>query len=211
MTALARQHGILAVDDLGSGTLLDTAPYGLCHEPTIQESVAAGADLVCFSGDKLLGGPQAGIIVGKGPAIDKLKRHPLARALRVDKLTYAALIATLDHYRRNEAPDQIPVWRMITMKPDAIARRAEAWSEEVGGQVIAGESTVGGGSLPGETLPTALLAFEAARPHHLMGQLRQADPPVIARIADGRVLLDPRTVLPEQDGNLLSALAKAEL
>ena len=211
LTELAQRLGILAVDDLGSGTLLDTAPFGLNHEPTIQESVAAGADLVCFSGDKLLGGPQAGIIVGKGAAIDKLKRHPLARALRVDKLTYAALIATLDHYRRNEALAQIPVWRMITMQPDAIARRAQDWSQSVGGQVIAGESTVGGGSLPGETLPTALLALDTARPDQLMAQLRQADPAVIARIADGRVLLDPRTVLPEQDADLLKVLASVDL
>ena len=210
LAELAQRQGTLAVDDLGSGTLLDTASFGLHHEPTIQESVAAGADLVCFSGDKLLGGPQAGIIVGKGAAIDQLKRHPLARALRVDKLTYAALIATLEHYRRNEAPAQIPVWRMIAMKTDAIARRAQAWSEAVGGQVIGGESTVGGGSLPGETLPTALLAIETGRPDQLMAQLRQADPPVIARIADGRVLLDPRTVLPEQDADLLSALASVD-
>ncbi len=210
LAELAQRQGILAVDDLGSGTLLDTAPFGLNHEPTIQESVAAGADLVCFSGDKLLGGPQAGIIVGKGAAIDKLKRHPLARALRVDKLTYAVLIATLEHYRRNEAPAQIPVWRMIAMKTDAIARRAQAWSEGVGGQVIRGESTVGGGSLPGETLPTALLAIDRDRPDRFLAQLRQAVPPVIARIADGRVLLDPRTVLPEQDADLLSALASVD-
>ena len=134
----------------------------------------------------------------------------MARALRVDKLTYAALIATLEHYRRNEAPAQIPVWRMIAMKTDAIARRAHAWSEAVGGLVISGESTVGGGSLPGETLPTALLAIDTARPDRFLAQLRQADPPVIARIADGRVLLDPRTVLPEQDADLLGALASVD-
>ena len=108
LVALAHQHGLLAVDDLGSGTLLDTAPFGLDHEPTIQESIAAGADLVCFSGDKLLGGPQAGIIIGKAEVIGQLKRHPLARALRVDKLTYAALIATLEHYRRGDALECIP-------------------------------------------------------------------------------------------------------
>ena len=111
---------MLAVDDLGSGALIDTARFGLDHEPTIQESVAAGVDLVCFSGDKLLGGPQAGIIVGKADALAKLKRHPLARALRVDKLTYAALIATLEHYRRDEALEEIPVWRMISRSLDDI-------------------------------------------------------------------------------------------
>ena len=207
LTDLARKNGILAVDDLGSGTLLDTAPFGLDHEPTIQESIAAGTDLVCFSGDKLLGGPQAGIIVGKAEAIETLKRHPLARALRVDKLTYAALIATLEHYRREEALTQIPVWRMISLRLDEISRRAEEWSKKLGGTVISGESTVGGGSLPGTSLPSALLAFETETPDRMIAQLRQANPPVIARIADGRVLLDPRTVLPEQDQDLLSALA----
>ena len=207
LTELARKNGILAVDDLGSGTLLDTAAFGLDHEPTIQESIAAGNDLVCFSGDKLLGGPQAGIIVGKAEAIETLKRHPLARALRVDKLTYAALIATLEHYRRGEALTQIPVWRMISLRLDEISRRAEEWSKKRGGTVIGGESTVGGGSLPGTSLPSALLAFETETPDRIIAQLRQANPPVIARIADGRVLLDPRTVLPEQDQDLLNALA----
>ena len=206
LAALANERDLLAVDDLGSGTLLDTAPFGLEHEPTIQESVAAGADLVCFSGDKLLGGPQAGIIVGKADSIGRLKRHPLARALRVDKLTYAALIATLQHYRRDEATDCIPVWQMISCPLDELRARAAAWAAEVGGEVVEGESTVGGGSLPGATLPSALLAIDCDAPDKLTARLRQARPPVIARIADERVLLDPRTVLPEQDQALLHAL-----
>ena len=206
LVALARENGLAAVDDLGSGTLLDTTRFGLEPEPTIQESVAAGADLVCFSGDKLLGGPQAGIIVGRADAVGRLKRHPLARALRVDKLTYAALIATLQHYQRDEATACIPVWRMIARPLTDLRERARTWSTAVGGTVIAGESAVGGGSLPGATLPTALLALECDAPHMLTARLRQANPPLIARIADGRVLLDPRTVLPDQDEALLQIL-----
>ena len=206
LVMLAHQRGVLAVDDLGSGTLIDTAPFGLDHEPTIQESVAAGVDLVCFSGDKLLGGPQAGIIVGKAEAVARLKRHPLARALRVDKLTYAALLATLAHYRRGEAIERVPVWQMIAQKLPAISKRAQAWADQAGGQVISGESTVGGGSLPGTVLPTALLAIDCDAPDRVTAKLRQGQPPVIARIADGRVLLDPRTVLPEQEADLQRVL-----
>lgn len=206
LAALVRERNVLAVDDLGSGTLLDTAPFGLEREPTIQASIAAGAALVCFSGDKLLGGPQAGIIVGRAGVIEGLKRHPLARALRVDKLTYAALIATLLHYRRGEALDCIPVWQMISCPLDDIRERAASWAAAVGGSVIEGESTVGGGSLPGSTLPTALLAIDCDAPDKLTARLRQAQPAVIARIADERVLLDPRTVLPGQDEALLQAL-----
>ena len=206
LTALAHARGLLAVDDLGSGSLIDTARFGLEHEPMIQESVAAGVDLVCFSGDKLLGGPQAGIIVGKAEALAPLKRHPLARAMRVDKLTYAALIATLEHYRRGDALERIPVWRMVACPLHDVKRRAAAWAAHVDGTVVSGESTLGGGSLPGAALPTALLAIHSAAPNRTLEQLRAADPPVIARIADGRVLLDPRTVLPEQEAALLAAL-----
>ncbi len=206
LTALAAERGLLAIDDLGSGTLIDTAQFGLDHEPTIQESIAAGVDLVCFSGDKLLGGPQAGIIAGKSDVLARLKGHPLARALRVDKLTYAALIATLDHYRRQEALEAIPVWRMISRSLADIKRTAANWAGQIGGAVISGESTVGGGSLPGTSLPSALLAIESESPNDTLETLRRADTPVIARIALGRVLLDPRTVLPEQEQDLLAAL-----
>ena len=206
LATLAHSHGLLAVDDLGSGTLIDTAPFGLDHEPMVQESVAAGLDLICFSGDKLLGGPQAGIIVGRGDAVARLKRHPLARALRVDKLTYAALLATLAHYRRGEAIERVPVWRMIAQPLAHIKARAEAWAAQTGGMVLPAESAVGGGSLPGAVLPTAALAIKRDAPDRLTAQLRQGQPPVIARIADGRVLIDPRTVLPEQDADLLRAL-----
>ncbi len=160
LAKIAHAHDLLLVDDLGSGTLIDTARYGLDHEPMAQESLAAGVDLVSFSGDKLLGGPQAGIILGKKALIDTLKRHPLARAVRADKLCLAALVATLDHYRKGEAVEQIPVWRMIARPLAELQALAAEWAAAVGGTVIAGELAVGGGSLPGATLPTALVALE---------------------------------------------------
>ena len=209
LTACANQHGLLAVDDLGSGTLIDTTQFGLACEPTIQDSVAAGFDLVCFSGDKLLGGPQAGIIIGKAEPIARLQRHPLARALRVDKLTYAALIATLEHYRRGEALQKIPVWRMISRSLDEIRDKASQWAQLVGGKIVAGQSTVGGGSLPGTALPTCLLAIDVDGPDRLMAGLRRADPPLIARVSGGQVLLDPRTVLAGQETDLIRILSSA--
>lgn len=204
----AHQHGLLVVDDLGSGVLLDTARFGLDAEPTIQASVQAGADLICFSGDKLLGGPQAGIIIGKRALLAKLKNHPLTRALRVDKLTYAALAATLQHYRRGEALTHIPVWQMIARPLAEITAKARYWAEQTGGIVMSGESAVGGGSLPGASLPTSLLAIETSAPHDFLAQLRQESPPVIARVSAGRVLFDPRTILPEQEADFLVALSK---
>ncbi len=197
---LAHRAGIPFVDDLGSGTLLDTAKYGLGHEPTIQESLQAGVDLVCFSGDKLLGGPQAGIIVGKIEQINRLKKHPLARAVRADKLVLAGLSATLMHYLKNEAETEVPVWRMISMTLDQIKKRAEGWQSYLGsGEVISGLSTVGGGSLPGETLPTFLLSLTVKNQQAVLNQLRSEHPPVIARIQDDRIVCDPRTVLIEQE------------
>ena len=201
--------GLPVVDDLGSGSLVDTSRYGLGAEPTIQASLEAGADLVCFSGDKLLGGPQAGIIIGRADLIAKLKKHPLARAIRADKLCLAALSATLLHYLKGEAETQIPIWRMISTPAEAIQRRAEDWAHSLGhGQVIPGFSTIGGGSLPGETLPTYLLALELPYPNRILAKLRSAGPPVIARIEDERVVLDPRTILPEQDPVILSILGQ---
>jgi L-seryl-tRNA(Ser) seleniumtransferase len=207
MAEVAHQHDLLLVDDLGSGALLDTAAYGLEHEPTVQESLAAGCDLVSFSADKLLGGPQAGIIAGKKVLIDRLKRHPLARAIRADKLCLATLSATLLHYRRDEAIDTIPVWRMITRPLEDIRAAAERWAAATGGSTRSGESTVGGGSLPGATLPTILLALPVPHPDEFARRLRSAPTPVIARIADGCVLFDPRTVLPAQESALLDTIA----
>ena len=206
LAQLAHARGLLLVDDLGSGALLDTAQFGLLHEPTVAESMAAGADLVAFSGDKLTGGPQAGIIVGRAEPLDALKRHPLARALRADKLCLAGLAATLDLWQRGAALTQIPIWRMIAREAEELHTVAAAWAQRLGGSVVAGESAVGGGSLPGATLPTWLLALEVTQPDEFLAQLRAAQPPVIARIADGRVLLDPRTVLPREEEELLAVL-----
>ena len=207
IAAVAHRAGILFVDDLGSGSLLDTSRFGLGHEPMVQESLAAGADLVCFSGDKLLGGPQAGIIVGRADLIAKLKKHPLARAIRADKLCLSALSATLLHYLKDEAERAIPIWRMIAASPDQLEGRSRHWAQALGqGEVIDGESTVGGGSLPGETMPTRLLSLSPNSPNRFLARLRQAEPPVIARLQDDRILLDPRTVLPEQEPELLAAV-----
>jgi L-seryl-tRNA(Ser) seleniumtransferase len=210
LAQLAHEQGIHLVDDLGSGTLIDTTHYGLAHEPTVQESIQDGVDVVAFSGDKLLGGPQAGILVGKKELITRLKQHPLARALRADKLCYAALGATLDHYRKGQAIQHIPVWQMISRSMLDIQSTAQRWANELGGTVIHGESTIGGGSLPGETLATALLALEVSHPQDFLRALRHLPTPIIARIQDDRVLFDPRTVLPTQEQALLKGIQQAQ-
>jgi len=214
MVALLGERDLFLFDDLGSGTLLDTAPYGLAHEPTVQESVAAGASLVSFSGDKLLGGPQAGLILGSADLIGHLKQFPLTRALRVDKTTLAGLQATLRHYLLGEATEKVPVWRMISQSEELLEDRASAWVRElqglgVGAEVARGRSTVGGGSLPGETMPTRLVALAVDAPDAAAARLRAGEPPVIARIEDGRLVLDPRTVLPEQAERLWPLVAEA--
>ncbi len=207
---LAHKSGVVCVDDLGSGALLPTERYGLAHEPTVQESLAAGSDLVCFSGDKLLGGPQAGIILGKADLLNKLKKHPLARALRADKSCLAALMATLLHYLKNEAEAEIPIWRMMSLTPEQIRQTAQQWKKKIGlGEVVEGESTVGGGSLPGESMPTLLLSLDVKSPNKFMERLLLQQPPIIARLENDRILLDPRTVLPEQEGALLVGLMNA--
>ncbi len=214
LVALGRERGLPVVDDLGSGSLLDTTVYGLMPEPTVQASIQAGADLVCFSGDKLLGGPQAGIIVGRADLVDRIKHFPMTRALRVDKTTLAGLQATLLSYLRGTATEEIPVWRMISAPAEQLRKRAQAWADhlQVTGanvEVVPAASTVGGGSLPGETLPGHALAITVDSPDRLAAELRASDPPVIARIEKDRLLLDPRTVLPEQDQQLLHILATA--
>jgi L-seryl-tRNA(Ser) seleniumtransferase len=210
MAQVAHRASLPLVDDLGSGALLDTARFGLGHEPTVQESLAAGSDLVCFSGDKLLGGPQAGIIVGKADLVARLKKHPLARALRADKLCLAALSATLLHYLKDEAETEIPIWRMICSSPDTNRQRAQRWVDELGqGMVVSGQSTVGGGSLPGENMDTFLMALRTPRPDKMLEVLRQAQPPIIARLVQDQVVFDPRTVLPEEETCLLGVLKKA--
>ena len=210
LVAVAHRYNVPVLDDLGSGTFLDTARYGLTHEPTVLESLKCGADLVCFSGDKLLGGPQAGIIVGRQALLDKIKKHPLARAVRCDKLCLAALSATLIHYLKDEAEREIPIWQMISKTPEQTRSNADRWREVIGcGTVLAGLSTVGGGSLPEETLPTFLLALKGSQPNRFLAQLRSASPPVIARVENDLVLFDPRTVFPEQEGALLVGIKNA--
>ena len=207
LAEISHQRGIPLVDDLGSGALLDTAQFGLGHEPTVFESLSAGADLVCFSGDKLIGGPQAGIIVGKTELIAKLKKHPLARAVRADKLCLAALSATLLHYLKDEAVREIPIWRMIAAPAEILQNRAINWKQTLGmGEVVTSQSTVGGGSLPDETLPTFVLSLSVHSPNRFLERLRLYLPPVIARLEADHVLFDPRTILPEQDNDLLAAI-----
>ena len=210
---VGRRREIPVLHDVGSGSLMLTENYGMAHEPTPQEGIKDGAGLVFFSGDKLLGGPQAGIIVGEKDLVGRLARHPLARAVRIDKLSLASLTATLVHYLRGEAEREIPVWRMISTPASDIKTRATSWQSglEFPSSVEESRSTVGGGSLPGETLPSWVLSIDCQNlsPEDVMRHLRESDTPVIARIEDDRVLLDPRTVLPEEDGLMLDALRSA--
>ena len=208
----AHEAGAIVVDDLGSGALLDTAPYGLAHEPLPSERLAAGSDLVTFSGDKLLGGPQAGLIVGRADLVARIRRDPLARAFRPDKVTLAALAATLELYRTGLALSEIPVWQMISAPAEALRRRAETLRETVAddrASVIAVESTVGGGSLPGEVQPSWALSLAVRGPEAVLQRLRTGEPAVVGRIADGRVVLDLRTVAPALDASLARAVREA--
>lgn len=214
LVGLAHSRGLWLFDDLGSGTLLDTAPLGLAHEPTVQESVAAGADVITFSGDKLLGGPQAGYILGRRELIERLRRFPLTRALRVDKTTLAGIQATLLHYLKGEALREVPTWRMLALSPEEIAERSKAFVGALGAagagcDLLPGLSMIGGGSLPGETLPTTLIALPPGDAEQQAWRLRSGDPPVVARIADGRVLLDLRTVLPLEEATLAKRVQTA--
>ena len=211
---LAQERGVLLLHDLGSGSLLDPTADGLRDEPRLQDSLRDGADLVVASGDKLLGGPQAGLLLGRKAIVDRVMKHPLARALRVDKLTLAALAATLDLYLTGSI-ESLPIWLLIRTTPESIARRAEAWRsrlDELGVKVdlMEASSTVGGGSMPGERIATTVLALTRPRisAATLLRRLRELDPPVIGRIEDERVLLDPRTVLPDEDDALLEAVAR---
>jgi L-seryl-tRNA(Ser) seleniumtransferase len=213
MARVAHEHGVLLLDDIGSGCLIDPRPYGLAREPTVQESVAAGADLTLFSGDKLLGGPQAGVIVGKHTLVDALKRHPLMRAVRLDKAAIAGLHATLLHYLRGEALEKVPVWRMIAMPVEEIERRARRLAKAIGApaRVADGRSMVGGGSLPEESLPTKLVSIsgDGTDLSDLARRLRMGQPAVVARVERDALLLDPRTVRPSEDGELMAAVESA--
>jgi L-seryl-tRNA(Ser) seleniumtransferase len=215
LSELARFVGLPLYEDAGSGALLDFSSYGLTGEPLIRESIAAGADVVSFSGDKLLGGPQAGLIVGRATVLESLRKHPLYRALRADKLALAAMEGTLVAYSRDVVVDQIPTLRMIALPAEEIRERAEALLVRVGSdsslimKLLEGESAIGGGSAPTTNPRTVLIAL--SHPHlssdAIEAALRHSEIPVIARIAEGRVLLDLRTVAEEEEPELVKALS----
>jgi L-seryl-tRNA(Ser) seleniumtransferase len=198
LAAIAQRHGLPLVDDLGSGVLTE-----LPGEPSARESLAAGADLVCFSGDKLLGGPQAGIVVGRGELIERLRRHPLQRAMRIDKLSLAALEGTLRLYLA--APERIPVLRMLREDTESVRRRARRLAELAGGSVEETVARVGGGALPLAELPSAACGVE----EELAAALRTGDPPVVGIVRDGRLLLDCRTLTDAEIDDVAAAVARA--
>jgi L-seryl-tRNA(Ser) seleniumtransferase len=220
MAELARKHGVLCLDDQGNGMLHDLTDYGLPHEPTVQESLAAGADVVCFSTDKLIGGPQGGALVGKRELIQRIRKHPMYRALRPDKMAYTALWHTLKlHLDRETAVAQIPTLRNLVKPPERIARDARKLAKLVGQSagaraevsVIDGESEAGGGSMAGHPLPTKLVAV---RPHgigetELARRIRTRAVPIVARTAQDAVLIDPRCVEPDEIPEIAQAIAEA--
>lgn len=223
LTALARRFGLPLVDDQGSGWLgldlfaadafPDEARTLLAAEPSVRDSVRAGADVVVFSGDKLLGGPQAGLIVGQAARLAAIRQHPLMRAVRVDKATSAGLLATLEAFSSGRATADVPVIRMLATPMETLARRAHAMvaalrAAGVGCETRAGRSTVGGGSLPGTSLATTLVAVESSSPDALLRALRGGDVPVIARIEDDRVCLDPRTIAEDEDQTVVEAVVR---
>lgn len=215
LASLAHDRGVLLYEDIGSGALIELAPLGLADEPTVADSIRSGVDLVTFSGDKLLGGPQAGIIAGRRDLIDRLRKHPLYRALRIDKLMNAALEATLEAYRRN-AESEIPVIAMLGLGRNSLLERAERIAGEIAAmtssslnvQILDGESAVGGGAAPGAKLETKLLALShgTLSAQDLEISLRKGDPPVITRIENSLVLIDLRTVPPEDEPELLERI-----
>ncbi len=212
MAQLSRERGIPLAEDVGSGYLFRTDHDCLRQEPSVSEAVSAGIDLVCFSGDKLLGGPQAGIILGRRDLISRIRKNPLMRACRVDKVTYAGLERTLIEYETGRWQETIPIYRMISTPPEEIRRRAQRLRDSLdsslyAGQVIEGESLIGGGSAPEERLPTWLLAVQpltgsASRQER---RLRQRDPPILVRVEQDRLLLDLRTVFPRDDEEVAAA------
>ena len=206
---IAHRHGAIVIDDLGSGALIPTERFGLGHEPMPSERLAAGADIVTFSGDKLVGGPQAGLVVGRADLIARMRRDPLARAMRPDKSTLLGVAATLGLYRAGLAMTQVPVWVMISTPVDALRTRAEQVAAWIGGAASVADlrSTIGGGSLPGQTMASIGVAIRSPSSARLLsGMRRRRRSPVIARIEGDRVLLDLRTVHPDLDRNLAATV-----
>jgi L-seryl-tRNA(Ser) seleniumtransferase len=212
LVALARERGMPLMEDLGSGALVDLQNFGISGEPSVLDSLRVGVDVVTYSGDKLLGGPQAGLISGRADLVGRMRSNSLFRALRVDKLTYAALEATLLAYVKRDH-DAIPALRMMRLTKEEIGRRAEEMAAQVRSrridiEVIDGESVIGGGAAPSSVLPTRLLAVSCTSlgADEFAARLRASDPAIVARVEDGRVLLDLRTVFPEQDAALANTL-----
>jgi L-seryl-tRNA(Ser) seleniumtransferase len=218
LAALAHSKGLIVYEDAGSGAMFDLGKYGLCDEPVISRSIADGADIVTFSGDKLLGGPQAGLIVGRQELLERIRRNPLYRVLRPDKLTYAALGATLSSYARETAMEEIPVLRMLSISQDEMSERAQQFVEayltrsegsgSIKVEVTKGDSVVGGGSAPGMHPETMLISLgsDVFSANQIEQLLRGNRPPVIARIIDDKVVLDLRTVMEKEENELLDAI-----
>lgn len=212
LVKLSSSKGLPIIQDLGSGTLIDTRDFNLDYEPTIQDSIKSGIDLVLFSGDKLLGGPQAGIIVGKKKYLDLIKKHPIARAIRIDKLNLTALSSTLLHYIKDEAIDKIPVWKMISADIESLKARVIDWQNKITieSNIIEGQSTIGGGSLPGQILPTYLLSISGLKidcgVNEFFNKLLNNKFPIVARIEKNNIIFDPRTVLSDEDSKLIDGI-----
>ncbi len=206
LVELGRRAGVPVVEDLGSGAPADLRAFGAAHERTVREALDDGVGLVTFSGDKLLGGPQAGVIAGRAPLVARLRSNPLLRALRVGKLTLAALGATL-LLHRDGSRERIPLYRMLSATLDELGERAKAYAAAIpAARVIDSEAYVGGGALPQDAVPSIAVAITTPRPDELAARLRRGTPPIVARIEEGRVVLDLRTVAPEEDATVVGAL-----
>ncbi len=204
---VSRRHGIHLIHDLGSGCLIDTASFGLDREPTVQDSIEQGSDVVMFSGDKLLGGPQAGMIVGNARLVDRIKRHPLARAVRIDKMNLAALNGTLLSYVLGTAIDELPIWRMISADEEEMRLLASDWRFRDEWRIVKGKTAIGGGSAPGQALPTWRLGIPSDEGADLVATwMRKRNPPIIGRIEGNVFYIDPRTVQPQEHHLVVSAL-----
>jgi L-seryl-tRNA(Ser) seleniumtransferase len=210
LAELGRRAGVPVVEDLGSGALFDLAEYGIEHERTVQEALADGIGLVTFSGDKLLAGPQAGIVVGRANLVARLRTNPLLRALRVDKMTLAALRATLELHRDPALRKRIPIFGMLATSLEELRGRADAYVAAIAGAVaLECAAYVGGGGLPRARIPSIAVAIATQNPELLAARLREESPPIVARIDDGRVLLDLRTIAPESDDPVIASAARA--
>ncbi|MGA9946587.1 MAG: L-seryl-tRNA(Sec) selenium transferase [Candidatus Cybelea sp.] len=209
LVELGRRAGVIVAEDLGSGAVVDLAEFGIAHERTVQEALGDGIGLVTFSGDKLLGGPQAGLIAGRSHLVAPLKNNPLLRALRVGKMTLAALDGTLQHYRGGSFRESLPVFRMLAATTEQLRERAAAYVNAIPrAKVVDSEAYVGGGSLAQERLASVAVSIESKKPDLTAASLRDAIPPIVGRIGDGCVLLDLRTIAPEYDTVVIAAIVK---